>query len=318
MAMANDTERGRGGSRFNRSELEKIWIRVTADDRSAIEAVSKAHNLEFPQTLEGVGEDHDSLYISVKLVVPGGEEFRQETVVFAFNEKIVVTLEPPGYFAPFQKALSRFQRYPDHARSAYGVMRTLLHVMNDTATQSIELASASLEAMNDQIQRITRGYDEQGREIGVSDISDTMVDLNEKEELISRCQECQLLLARAARYLRMEVATCTDAELKGYVETLISDIDGVKQHASFEHEKVRYLQQSVMTSLNVKQNQIVKVFTIITAVFLPPSLIATFYGMNFSVMPELSWAYGFTSTIILTAAAALLPLIYIKHKGWLR
>ena len=61
-----------------------------------------------------------------------------------------------------------------------------------------------------------------------------------------------------------------DAELKGLVETLLSDIDGVKQHASFEHDKVRYLQQSVMTSLNVKQNQIVKVFTIITAVFLPP------------------------------------------------
>ena len=62
----------------------------------------------------------------------------------------------------------------------------------------------------------------------------------------------------------------------------------MKEHAGFEHDKVRYLQQSVMTSLNMKQNQIVKVFTIITAVFLPPTLVATFYGMNFAVMPELS------------------------------
>lgn len=92
----------------------------------------------------------------------------------------------------------------------------------------------------------------------------------------------------------------------------------MKEHATFEHEKARYLQQSVMTSLGVKQNQIVKVFTIITAVFLPPTLVATFYGMNFAVMPELSWRWGFTVTIAMTLAAALLPLIYIRRKGWLR
>jgi magnesium transporter len=109
-----------------------------------------------------------------------------------------------------------------------------------------------------------------------------------------------------------------DTELEDLVETLISDIQGVKQHASFEHHKVRFLQQSVMTSLNVKQNPIVKVFTIITAVFLPPTLVATFYGMNFAAMPALAWEHGFTATIMQTLLAALLPLIYIKKKGWLR
>jgi magnesium transporter len=74
----------------------------------------------------------------------------------------------------------------------------------------------------------------------------------------------------------------------------------------------------VTNILNIKQNQIVKVFTIITAVFLPPTLVATFYGMNFAVMPELSWEHGFIYSIILTLAGALLPLVYIKRKGWLR
>ena len=189
--------------------------------------------------------------------------------------------------------------------------------MNDAAAETIDMISQALETMNDQIGVITSGLDSSGREIGVSDINGTMIELNEKEELISRCLECQLSLARAARYLRMEI-NGSDADLKAMVETLLSDMDGVKQHASFEHEKVRYLQQSVMTSLNVKQNQIVKVFTIITAVFLPPTLVATFYGMNFAVMPELTWKHGFTATIIQTLLAALLPLLYIKKKGWLR
>ncbi|MGH8489636.1 MAG: CorA family divalent cation transporter [Gammaproteobacteria bacterium] len=70
--------------------------------------------------------------------------------------------------------------------------------------------------------------------------------------------------------------------------------------------------------LNIKQSQIVKVFTIITAVFLPPTLVATLYGMNFAVTPELSWKHGFSFSMLLTLLAALLPLIYIKRKGWLR
>lgn len=314
----NNTLAGANEKRaFNKSELDRIWIRLAVDDRQGIAEASQRYRVEFPETLEGVGEDEDSIYLSVTLVVPAGDEFRQETVLFALSERVVVTLEPKSGFAPFDKALARFRRHPALARSPYTVMRTLLQVMNDSAAEVIELVSGSLEAMNDQIARITSGVDENNREIGVSDISGTMLELNDKEELISRCQEGQLLLARAARYLRMEL-NGDDVELRGLVETLISDIDGVKQHASFEHEKVRYLQQSVMTSLNVKQNQIVKVFTIITAVFLPPTLVGTLYGMNFAVMPELAWAHGFTATIILTLLAALLPLIYIKHKGWLR
>ncbi len=159
--------------------------------------------------------------------------------------------------------------------------------------------------------------DDRGREIGVSDISGAMLELNDSEELVSRIQEGQLLLECAARYLRLDLATNGD-DLRLHVETLLSDIGSVKERAGFEHDKLRYLQNSVMTSLNVKQNQIVKVFTIITAVFLPPTLVATFYGMNFAVMPELAWKHGFAATIVLTLLSALLPLVYIKQKGWLR
>ncbi|MDC4302460.1 CorA family divalent cation transporter [Acinetobacter baumannii] len=67
----------------------------------------------------------------------------------------------------------------------------------------------------------------------------------------------------------------------------------VKKYASFEYEKVRYLQNAVTNMMNIKQNQIVKVFTIITAVFLSLTLVGTFYGMDFDVMPELSWEHGF-------------------------
>jgi magnesium transporter len=138
-----------------------------------------------------------------------------------------------------------------------------------------------------------------------------------KEELYSRCLESQLSLACAARYLDAEVPE-SETELQSALQSLRGDINNVKEHAALEHDKVRYLQNAGLTSLNVKQNQIVKVFTIITAVFLPPTLVATFYGMNFSVMPELSWKHGFPASILLTLVSATLPLLYVKRKGWLR
>jgi magnesium transporter len=302
---------------FSQQDLDGKWIRVHAEDDERIEQVGREYGIEFPTAYQTVGEDDDSIYLSVTAVVPEGQGFHRKTIAFALCDRVVVTLEPDGYFTPFDMAIARFRRHPSLTRTTYGIMRTLLQAINDTTALSVDLISNSLETLNDRIAEVTTGYDAKGREIGVSDISGTMLGLNEREEIISQCQETQIHLARAARYLRMEIGG-GDAELNELVVTLISDIDGVKQHASFEHEKVRYLQQSIITSLNIKQNQISKVFTIITAVFLPPTLIAAFYGMNFSVMPEFAWAFGFPACVVFCALAALLPLIYIKMKGWLR
>lgn len=196
-------------------------------------------------------------------------------------------------------------------------MSTQSRSRNEGSERVIDYASDALEAMSDEIAMATNGYDQRGREIGVSDMQDTIERMNEAEEIVSRSQESQLLLARAARHLRAEIGAA-DTHAGPLVDILVADIDGVKEHASYEHDKVRYLQQSIMTSLDVKQNQIVKVFTIITAVFLPPALIATFYGMNFTVTPELAWKHGFLVTTVLTFIPALIPLWYIKRKGWLR
>jgi magnesium transporter len=180
-----------------------------------------------------------------------------------------------------------------------------------------ELATA-LEESTNAIAQISQGYNEAGQELGVTDLSEAMLRLNDKEELILRCIESQLTLARTVRYLSAEVDNRFEADLQELVTELAADVAGTKEHAAFEHEKLRYLQTAVTNILNIKQNQIVKVFTIITAVFLPPTLVGTFYGMNFVVMPELGWNHGFIYAMALTLAAALLPLLYIKHRGWLR
>jgi magnesium transporter len=264
-----------------------------------------------------VWETDNFIYLPVVVNFKRGDTIEREAIMFALGADYVVTLQPSEHFGPFDKAIAKMRRNPSLAESSYGVMYALLWALNEASERVIDYASDALEAMNDEIEMATEGYDKQGREIGVMDMRDTMARMNEAEEIVSRTQESQLLLARAARHLMADTPG-HDSDLDGLIAILIADVDGVKQHASFEHDKVRYLQQSVMTWLDVKQNQIVKVFTIITAVFLPPTLIATFYGMNFTWMPELEWAHGFLATTLFTLIAAVIPLAYIKQKGWLR
>lgn len=293
------------------------WLRLNAGDADGLARAQGELRCRFPLLAEGYEEDDHYVYLRITTMVRAGDEVRQETVLLALGDDILVTLEDGAGLPSFDRGLATLRRKPEFAADPRGVLYVLLRAMNTASEQIVELASASLEAMNAQIGLIMNGVDERGREIGVSDISGAMVELNDSEELVSRIQEGQLLLERAARYLRLDLSP-EGAELWRHVEILLSDIASVKERAGFEHSKLRYLQNSVMTSLNVKQNQIVKVFTIITAVFLPPTLVATFYGMNFAVMPELAWKHGFPATIVLTLLAALLPLIYIKQKGWLR
>ncbi len=293
------------------------WRRLTAGDIDGLTQASQELQCHFPLLAEGYEEDELYVYLRVTTMVRSGDEVRQESVLLALGQEILVTLEPAAGLAAFDRGLAALRRKPEFAGDPRGVLYALLQAMNTASEQVVELASNSIEAMNEQISAIMDGVDDRGREIGVSDISGAMAELNDSEELVSRIQEGQLLLERAARYLRLDLATNGD-DLRLHVETLLSDIGSVKERAGFEHDKLRYLQNSVMTSLNVKQNQIVKVFTIITAVFLPPTLVATFYGMNFAVMPELAWKHGFAVTIVLTLLSALLPLVYIKQKGWLR
>lgn len=297
------------------ASLAPVWRRLRSDDAAGLGRAAADLGCRFPPPEEGYEEDAAFIYLPVSVLVREGHEIRQDQIGFALGDTVLVTREASEGFVPFDRALTILRRRPGIPRTAHGVMYALLQAVNSASNQILELASAALEGMNRKIRQIAEGYDDAGRELTTDDIGETMAELNDREELVSRILESQLLLARAARYLRAEVE---DVELRGQVETLISDIQSIKEHAGFEHDKVRYLQQSVMTSLNVRQNQVVKVFTIITAVFLPPTLIATFYGMNFAVMPELSWEWGFTATILLTLLAALLPLWYIKRKGWLR
>lgn len=298
---------------------DALWLEVNAATAEETAALREQHGVEVQPPVGNVVEDGANLYMRSLLAMLGADgQPRFAPVAFALTGTVVVTLSAEADFHPFGPALQRCHRRPANAESAKAMLRILLQTANDAASAVVDHVALALDGAMQEISAISDGYNEQGQELGVSDLSGILSQLNDLEELILRCIESQLTLARTVRHLGGEVDDRTEADLQVLVTELAGDVAGTKEHAAFEHEKLRYLQSAVTNILNIKQNQIVKVFTIITAVFLPPTLVGTFYGMNFAVMPELSWEHGFIYSMILTLCAALLPLYYIKRRGWLR
>jgi magnesium transporter len=297
-----------------------LWIDVGQADAAALGELRTRYNVDPQLQYSSVYEDEEYVYLLAELVAMSEQRAAEfHKVTFVLGDRLLVTLHDRVELTPLNRAMQRLARRPQQATDARSLLRMILAGINDGTSQVIEEIAETLEQSADTIAQLSSETTASGsRELGVSDLTETMLELNDTEELISRSLESQLALARVVRYLNGEVDNRAEPDLQALVNDLIADVNSVKEHAEFEHDKVRYLQNSVVGLLNIKQNQIVKVFTIITAVFLPPTLVATFYGMNFAVMPELSWKHGFTMSIALTLMAALLPLVYIKRKGWLR
>ena len=296
-----------------------LWLDVGQTSVAELALLRHRYNVDPQLQYTSVYEDEEYVYMFAEIVAMSERrepEFHK--VTFVLGDRVLVTLHDTPEFTPLNRAFQRLGRKASLATDAKSLLRMILASVNDGTSQVIEAIAETLEQTAATIAHLSSDSSTSGKELGVSDLTDTMLELNDTEELISRSLESQLALARVVRYLNGEVNGRREPDLQMLVKELIADVNGVKEHAAFEHDKVRYLQNSVVGLLNIKQNQIVKVFTIITAVFLPPTLVATFYGMNFAVMPELSWKHGFTMSITLTLVAALLPLIYIKRKGWLR
>ena len=104
---------------------------------------------------------------------------------------------------------------------------------------------------------------------------------------------------------------------KNELPIMLKDIKSLIEHTNFNFERLDYLQNIFIGILSIEQNKVIKIFTIVNVIFLPPTLIASIYGMNFDFMPELHWEYGYIFSISFMILAAITPVLIFKKKGWI-
>ena len=134
-------------------------------------------------------------------------------------------------------------------------------------------------------------------------------------DLATKARDSLLGLSRIAVFLKAQGEMKKD--IKARIKTLSRDLGSITDHANFLAGKVNFLLDATLGLINIEQNAIIKIFTVAAVAFLPPTLIASIYGMNFDFMPELKWHYGYLVAIGLMILSAVLPMWYFRRRGWL-
>jgi magnesium transporter len=178
------------------------------------------------------------------------------------------------------------------------------------------LVETRIEADADMIEEMTQRITSLSNSINIDEVdAELLMEIKDLQEKTMLLRENIIEKYRAiSSMLRSEVFP---KELHSKLTIIIKDINSLLEHIRFSFDRLDYLQDTFLGFVNVEQNKIIKMFTIISVIFMPPTLIASIYGMNFDVMPELNWKYGYIFSIVLMIVAVGFFLYYFKRKKWL-
>ena len=137
-----------------------------------------------------------------------------------------------------------------------------------------------------------------------------------QEDMNGRVRRNVMDTRRAVSFLMR--SKMLDAEQFEEARQIMRDIDSLDSHTTFLFDKINFLMDATVGFININQNKIIKLFSVASVALLPPTLVASLYGMNFKLMPELEWQYGYAWALGLMAVSALLPMWYFRRKGWLK
>jgi magnesium transporter len=149
------------------------------------------------------------------------------------------------------------------------------------------------------------------------DFRKTLERLGQNGELISKARESLVSLGRLLTFVQQSTVVPMSDDVRARFRTLSRDVLAMSDHASFLGTKVSFILDATLGLINIDQNNILKIFSVVTVFLLPPSVIGAVYGMNFEHIPGAHEPWGFWAALGLMLVSAIGPFVYFKQKGWL-
>ncbi len=192
--------------------------------------------------------------------------------------------------------------------------------VHDNLDILLELLDLKVESLSDYIEDSYTTLEETADQI-LSDEDDKIHDLLQElifqEDTITQIRLSLFDTRKAVRFLRKTVSGRLTPLQFETIDEILQDIESLLPHTQFLFDKINFQLQTAMSYTNHKQNKIIKIFSVAAVVFMPPTWIASVYGMNFSTMPELSWKWGYPVSILMMMISAALTYLFFKRKKWL-
>jgi magnesium transporter len=289
---------------------EKRWIK----QHYGLSIPEDAMDEDIEESARFYEEDNGELHIRSDFLIDDHEQPRAVRVAFILN-LVNDELKSKGVlFSIHDEDVPVFRLLRLRARRAPGLIEDAKEVLLKLFDADAEYSADTLEGIYDDLERVSA-------QVLSGDVTDTRAGevlsaIARQEDLNGRIRRNVMDTRRAVSFMMR--SKMLNAEQFEEARQILRDIDSLDSHTAFLFDKINFLMDATVGFININQNKIIKIFSVASVALLPPTLIASIYGMNFKAMPELDWSMGYPYALGLMLASALVPMWYFRKRGWLK
>ncbi len=284
------------------TDAEKDWITA----RFGLTIPDDVADEDIEESARFYEEDNGELHIRSDFLIDDDDMPRNVRVAFILYKQVLFSVHDED-LPVFRLLRLRARRIPA--------------MISDDKDVLLRLYDADVEYSADALERIYDNLEQHSATVLTTDVSDAeagkvLAAIAHEEDLNGRIRRNVMDTRRAVSFLlRSRMLNPEQVEAS---RQLLRDIDSLDSHTAYLFDKINFLMDATVGFININQNKIIKIFSVVSVALLPPTLIASIYGMNFRYMPELNQSWGYPLALGLMTASVAAPMIYFWKKGWLR
>ena len=305
-------------SRFN-----PIWVDLESPSLEEKRWIKQYYGLQIPEdamdedieeSARFYQEDNGETHIRSDFLIADEDAPRTVRVAFILNKENAALRSNNVLFTIHDEDLPVFRLLRLRARRAPGLIEDARDVMLKLFDADAEYSADTLEEIYDQLERA-------GKLVLSENVTDELASevlgaIARQEDLNGRIRRNVMDTRRALSFMMR--ARMLNADQFEEARQILRDIESLDSHTAFLFDKINFLMDATVGFININQNKIIKIFSVASVALLPPTLIASIYGMNFDFMPELRQNWGYPYALGLMLASALVPMWYFRRRGWLK
>ena len=230
---------------------------------------------------------------------------RSVRVAFILHDRVLFSVHAED-LPVFRLLRMRARRIPALIEDAKDVLLKLYDADAEYSADALEGIYDDLEAVSAKVLQST---------LNDQAAAEALAAIAREEDLNGRIRRNVMDTRRAVSFMMR--SRMLNAEQFEEARQILRDLDSLDSHTAFLFDKINFLMDAIVGFININQNKIIKIFSVASVAFLPPTLIASIYGMNFELMPELKWSLGYPWALALMVASAIAPFVYFRRRGWL-
>lgn len=280
----------------------------TADERQALnrflsEELPASDDVEEIESSARYFVDTDGIHVHSLFMAQADGRAITDTVAFILQPQRLITFRDEDH-ADFRLLRMRARRHRLEVASPQALLMTILEQKVENLADTIENIHLSLEKVSHMV------LEEEG-----TDLEDCIDRLAKLEDRNGKVRLCLMDTQRSISFLLKHMPS--GSPVRDAAPEILHDLETLMSHVTFLFEKINFLMDTTVGFINIEQSQIIKIFSIAAVVLLPPTVVASIYGMNFTHMPELTFTFGYPMALVLMVLSGIAPYAYFKYKNWL-